>query len=105
MFISIILYCSQDSSVGTVTWLPGRSGNGGSIPGRGESFFSSPQQSEHEVDQPLSHAKVKNKRSRSFLWKNLRLPQENTECFGTADANVSGVPGTSRGLLVNVELW
>jgi hypothetical protein len=90
--VSVILYCSQDSSVGTVTWLPGRSGNRGSIPGRGKSFFSSPQQSEREVDQPLSDARVKNEQSLTFLWKNLRLPQEDTECLDNAAANVSGVP-------------
>jgi hypothetical protein len=68
MSVSVILYCSQDSSVGTVTWLPGRSGNRGSIPGRGKSFFSFPQQSEREVDPPLPDARVKNLRSRTFLW-------------------------------------
>lgn len=73
--VSLILYCSQVSSVGTVTWLPGQSGNRGSIHGKGRSFFSSPQQSGREVDQPLSDARVKNERSRTFLRTNLRLPQ------------------------------
>jgi len=38
-------------------------------------FFSSPQQSGREVDQPLSDARVKNERSRAFLGENLHLPQ------------------------------
>lgn len=49
--------------MGTVTWLPGQSGNRGSILGRGVSFASSPQQSGREGDRPLSDARVKNERS------------------------------------------
>jgi len=56
--------------VGTVTWLPGRSGNRGSISGRGKSFFSSPQQSGREVDQPRSQARVKNEPSHIFFMEN-----------------------------------
>ena len=52
--------------MGTVTWLPGRSVNRGSIPGKGKSFFSSLQQARREIDQPLSDGRVKNERSRIF---------------------------------------
>jgi len=80
--------------VGTVTWLPGRSGNRGSIPGTGKSFFlSSPQQSGREVDQPRSHARVKNEPSHTFFFmEKFCLPQGDTRCLGTSAANVSVVP-------------
>lgn len=83
--------------MGTVTWLPGRSENRGSIPGRGKNFFSFPQQSELEVDHfPPSDARVKNVRSLAFLWhaqgKIYVCRSKIRKCLSTAAANVPGVP-------------